>query len=208
MAACPVHRFERDGKVEAARRGQNTTVAISWLQAQRAPLIPLGWKITVATSATRSTMMTGRAVLLSTAFAALLAVLPVKVATAANWLELNFYLSGPRYEGVLPPCDHQRALHEIANRFNQRENVFWQRNLAILAFEKIRETAFRPWAANTIPRRFCSGIVHVTDGSTHTIHYSIGEDTEMVGHTWGVEWCVVGLDRNWAYSPACKMARP
>jgi hypothetical protein len=26
--------------------------------------------------------------------------------------------------------------------------------------------------------------------------------------TWGVEWCVVGLDRNWAYNPACKMARP
>jgi len=26
--------------------------------------------------------------------------------------------------------------------------------------------------------------------------------------TWGVEWCVVGLDRNWAYNPACKMAQP
>jgi hypothetical protein len=26
--------------------------------------------------------------------------------------------------------------------------------------------------------------------------------------TWGVEWCVVGLDRNWAYNPRCKMARP
>jgi hypothetical protein len=25
---------------------------------------------------------------------------------------------------------------------------------------------------------------------------------------WGVEWCVVGLDRNWAYNPACKMAQP
>jgi hypothetical protein len=30
----------------------------------------------------------------------------------------------------------------------------------------------------------------------------------MVGATWGVEWCVVGLDRNWAYNPACQMARP
>jgi len=26
--------------------------------------------------------------------------------------------------------------------------------------------------------------------------------------TWGVEWCVVGLDRNWAYNPTCKMAQP
>jgi hypothetical protein len=23
-----------------------------------------------------------------------------------------------------------------------------------------------------------------------------------------VEWCVVGLDRNWAYNPSCKAARP
>jgi hypothetical protein len=30
----------------------------------------------------------------------------------------------------------------------------------------------------------------------------------MVGATWGVEWCVTRLDRNWAYNPACKMARP
>jgi hypothetical protein len=154
-------------------------------------------------------MMTVRALLLSSALAAaLLAALPARMASAASWLELNFYMSGPRYEGVLPPCDYQSALNEIANRFNQRENVFWQRNLAILAFEKIRETAFRPWAANTIPRRFCSGIVHVNDGSTHAIHYSIAEDTEMIGHKWGVEWCVVGLDRNWAFNPACKMARP
>jgi hypothetical protein len=30
----------------------------------------------------------------------------------------------------------------------------------------------------------------------------------MIGMTWGVEWCVVGLDRNWAYNPICKMAQP
>ena len=30
----------------------------------------------------------------------------------------------------------------------------------------------------------------------------------MIGAYWGVEWCVVGLDRNWSYNPACKMARP
>ena len=29
-----------------------------------------------------------------------------------------------------------------------------------------------------------------------------------IGATFGVEWCVVGLDRNWAYNPFCKMAQP
>ena len=30
----------------------------------------------------------------------------------------------------------------------------------------------------------------------------------LLGAGWGVEWCVMGLDRNWAFNPACKMARP
>ena len=30
----------------------------------------------------------------------------------------------------------------------------------------------------------------------------------MIGASWGVQWCVIGLDRNWAYNPACKAAGP
>jgi hypothetical protein len=129
-------------------------------------------------------------------------------ATAASWLDMNFYLSGPRYDGALPPCDDPEALQKITKRFNQKEGTFWASDLIIVNFEKIRETAFRNWAANIIPRRFCSGIVEVSDGRKHTIHYSIAEDTGMIGASWGVEWCVVGLDRNWAYNPACNTARP
>ena len=137
-----------------------------------------------------------------------LAVASAQSAHAASWLEMNFYLSGPRYEGVVPPCDYPDALIKISSRFNERENNFWNTNLKIVAFERIRETAYRPWAANTIPRRFCSGLVEVSDGSKRAIHYSIAEDTGIIGSTWGVEWCVVGLDRDWAYNPACQMARP
>jgi len=137
-----------------------------------------------------------------------LAVASAQSARAASWLEMDFYLSGPRYEGVMPPCDYPDALIKISSRFNERENNFWNTNLKIVAFERIRETAYRPWAANTIPRRFCSGLVEVSDGSKRAIHYSIAEDTGIIGSTWGVEWCVVGLDRDWAYNPACQMARP
>ena len=55
---------------------------------------------------------------------------------------------------------------------------------------------------------FCTAVASVSDGSLHRVNYWIGEDTGMIGMTWGVEWCVVGLDRNWAYNPACKMAQP
>ena len=50
-----------------------------------------------------------------------------------------------------------------------------------MGFDQIRETAFRTWAPNTIPRRFCSAIVEVSDGRKHAIHYSIAEDTGMIG---------------------------
>ena len=149
-----------------------------------------------------------RTLVLGCAVAAALGALPVDKADAAGWLEMNFYLSGPRYEGVLPSCDADAALGKIVSRFNEKENKFWNTDLRILGFDKIRETAFRPWAANTIPRRYCSAVVDVSDGRKAPIHYSIAEDTGMIGMTWGVEWCVVGLDRNWAYNPACKMARP
>jgi hypothetical protein len=149
-------------------------------------LIPPGSAITVAADdAGRSPRMTGR--LLASMLAAALAVLPAGTAGAANWLEMNFYLSGPQYEGKLPPCDYRDALLKIAARFNERENMYWDTDLRVLNFERIRETPFRPWAANTIPRRFCSGIVEVSDGRKHTIQYSIAEDTGMIGASWGVE---------------------
>jgi hypothetical protein len=152
--------------------------------------------------------MASRACLIGVGFAAPLAIWQAGPADAASWLEMNFYLSGPRYEGVLPPCDAPEALSRISQRFNQKESQYWNSDLAILSFQRIRETAFRSWADNTIPRRFCSAVVEVSEGRKHAIHYSIAEDTGMIGARWGVEWCVVGLDRNWAYNPACEMVRP
>jgi hypothetical protein len=125
---------------------------------------------------------------------------------AASWLEKNFYLSGPRYDGFLPPCES--GLETIASRFALKESRFWNSDLQILGFERVRESAFSPWAEGTIPRRFCSAVALVSNGQKHAVYYWIGEDTGMIGANWGVEWCVVGLDRNWAYNPNCKMARP
>jgi len=127
---------------------------------------------------------------------------------AANLLELNFWLSGPKYDGVLPPCDYPEALNRIRERFGTKEERFWDSDLKIVQFDQVRETAFRPWVDGTIPRRFCSGVVLTSDGVRRPLHYSIGEGTGMIGAGWGVEWCVVGTDRNWAYNPHCRMARP
>jgi hypothetical protein len=127
---------------------------------------------------------------------------------AANFLELNFGLSGPRYDGTMPLCNDWMVTSEIQGRFSEKEGRFWNSALQISAIDEIRETALRPWHYAAIPRRFCQAVATVSDGTRRPIYYSVAESTGIIGVTWGVEWCVVGLDRNWAYNPTCKMARP
>ena len=127
-------------------------------------------------------------------------------AEAANPVELNFWLSGPRYDGRVKPCE--AALGTITNQFWEKESTFWNSSLRITAYGDIHETAFRPWQSDNIPRRYCSGNVMLSDGKMHAVHYSIIEDGGFAGFGQGVEWCVTGLDRNWAYNPGCRAAGP
>jgi hypothetical protein len=145
---------------------------------------------------------TGLGALLALAFA----FLALDQARAANPLELNFWLNGPRYDGNVAPCE--KALSTIVSQFQERESTYWNSSLAITSYGNIHETAFRPWQSDNIPRRYCSAQVMMTDGKVRPVHYSIIEDGGFAGFNQGVEWCVVGLDRNWAFNPACKAARP
>jgi hypothetical protein len=127
-------------------------------------------------------------------------------ALAANPLELNFWLFGPSYDGRVAVCE--KALGTISSQFQEKESTFWNSPLTIVGYGNIHETAFRPWESDNIPRRYCSGSVRLSNGAFHAIHYSIIEDGGFAGYGQGVEWCVVGLDRNWAYNPGCKAAGP
>jgi hypothetical protein len=152
--------------------------------------------------------MSLRSLLSGFALAGMLAGISPGGASAAEFWEKNFWLQGPLYDGRLPACDNQTALGHITSHFGEKEGVYWNSQLRIMGYENIHEVAYRAWAADAIPRRFCQGRVYMSDGTWHGIVYAIQEDTGMIGMTWGVEWCVVGLDRNWAYNPACKMAQP
>jgi len=152
--------------------------------------------------------MGGRMRTIPLALAALFVLALACWAQAASLLEKNFGLSGPRYDRWLPACDDGAALGRISARFAEKESRYWNSPLTIQGFERVRETAFRPWAHDTIPRRYCRAVALVSDGKPRPVYYWIGEDTGMIGFSWGVEWCVDGLDRNLAYHPHCKMARP
>jgi hypothetical protein len=140
-------------------------------------------------------------------FAAALALLAFSpAAEAANPLELNFWLSGPNYDGRLQECE--AVLGTITSQFQEKESTFWNSSLQITSYGQVRETAFRPWQSDNIPRRYCSAEAMLSDGRMRTVHYSIMEDGGFASIGQGVEWCVTGLDRNWAYNPNCRSARP
>ena len=142
------------------------------------------------------------------ALAAAFSVISLSQPRAASWWEMNFWLSGPRYDRVMPTCDFRPALDQIISDFRSKEFRFWKTDLRIVGIEDIHETATLPWAAQSIPRRFCSGTALINDGVKRQMFYSFAEGTGMIGAGWGVNFCVVGLDRNDAYNPNCRAAQP
>ena len=66
-----------------------------------------------------------------TAALALLASSPA--AQAANPLELNFGLFGPKYDGRVAECE--RALSTIASQFQEKEGKFWN---SALTYHRLR----------------------------------------------------------------------
>jgi hypothetical protein len=127
-------------------------------------------------------------------------------AQAASFLEKGIWLWGPSYDSQVPPCE--ALLDKLSARFAEKERRFWNSTLEIRGFTNVREIAFRPWESGNIPRRFCTAQAAISDGKIRTVNFSVIEDGGFASIGAGVEFCVVGLDRNWAYNPACRMARP
>ncbi len=107
---------------------------------------------------------------------------------------------------ALPLCGD--ALGKAANRFASKERIYWNSSLAIGAAREVREVAVNPWGPYFIPRRFCTAYVAMNDGLERRIDYVIVAGSGFAGVGYNVEVCVSGLDRNLAYAPDCKMARP
>jgi hypothetical protein len=112
------------------------------------------------------------------------------------------------YSGYLPSCDDPRVLSRIQDRFAQKESEYWNSALKIVDYDRVRETGYRSTGADYIPRRYCTARAIINDDKRREVVYWIGEDLGMIGWGFGVEWCVIGLDRNWAYGPACRAAQP
>ena len=112
------------------------------------------------------------------------------------------------YDGVLPACEASSVLGEIESSFKSREKSYWDSDLVILSFQNMQEIGYRPMGADLVPRRYCRASVVTSDQKIRDLSYSIGEREGLIGFTWGTEWCVAGLDRNYAFGLECRSARP
>lgn len=111
-------------------------------------------------------------------------------------------------DASLPECTDPVVLNNISSNFQLKERRFWNSDLQILEFERVQQTAWRPWGLDMIPRRYCTGTVIVSDGYRHKVNFSIREDLGFIGMGWSADFCVDGFDRHYAYAPHCKQAAP
>ncbi len=112
------------------------------------------------------------------------------------------------YSADLPACDDSGVLARISDRFAQKESGYWNSPLQIGGYDRVREIGFRSNGLGYIPRRYCVARALDSDSKERTVIYDIEESLGMIGWGYGVEWCVVGLDRDLAYAPACGALRP
>jgi hypothetical protein len=138
----------------------------------------------------------------------LLSLLALSTASPAHDVTLPAEEWVKSYDGDTPSCDDPEVLRTIQYRFIQRETGYWKSDLRINQIDRIGQVASRPWGADFIPRRFCHARATLNNDRRHTLTYSIIEDGSIMGITWGVQWCVVGLDRNMHFAPECRAARP
>jgi hypothetical protein len=108
----------------------------------------------------------------------------------------------------LPACHDAAVLGEVIGSFASREGTYWGGRLQLAGIDRVRETAFRPWGASFVPRRFCTARAHVSDGHLRRVNYLVREVHGAFGNSWEVTWCVVGLDRHRSYAPRCEQATP
>ena len=112
------------------------------------------------------------------------------------------------YAGIVKACEDPSAIGYIQGAFAARESEYWHSGLSIVAMDDVREIGFRSNGLDYIPRRYCVARALLSNQKVRMVSYAIVEAGGSIGFTDNVVWCVDGLDRNDAFAPGCKMARP
>jgi hypothetical protein len=111
-----------------------------------------------------------------------------------------------RAPAYLPRCNDPVVTARIDAEYRGRH---WAGVIAPVFILSARDTNPKYWPQADMPRRFCEAIITPPSGAGrpsyypkhYPIYYAIIADGQL-------EWCVVGLDRPWAYDQRCRLARP
>jgi len=107
-----------------------------------------------------------------------------------------------------PMCDNPSVLRRVSSHFNQAEAEYWHTGDRLAQITRAREIAFKDWQPTMIARRYCAGSAYLSDGRQYDLVYWIRSEQGFAGVGWGVQFCLVGRDREYAYAPVCRMLRP
>lgn len=123
----------------------------------------------------------------------------------------NFtFYSSPHRAGPWdgPACDADAVTRHIIGRFNRVEKEYWGRGLRMAAVAGAHEDETRQWDPPLIAARYCNATAYFSDGSRRELVYWVRSEQGFAGVGWGLQYCVIGLDQQMAYAPACRMLRP
>ena len=108
--------------------------------------------------------------MLNRAIFGLLAVLllPTLARAAGGPAELNQYdvpaeARWAPFFATMPACDDGGVLSTISGRFGQTQQEFWNSQLGIGGFDRVREIGFRANGLAYIPRRYCIARAAMTE---------------------------------------------
>ena len=76
----------------------------------------------------------------------------------------------------MPACEDSGVLSTISGRFAGTQREFWNSNLAIAGFDRVREIGFRSNGLSYIPRRYCVARAAMSDQKQRTVVYDVGTE--------------------------------
>lgn len=108
-------------------------------------------------------------------------------------------------------CHDEKMLKRIVKRFRiQAREVHHNEGLEIVDIHEISQKRYLPQdvhKSRPIARRYCTGHVHLSNGSKRKIWFLIEGGAGFASYSDNVEFCISGLDRWNVYNSACRVLR-
>lgn len=116
------------------------------------------------------------------------------IATIFTVLFLSGSKNAHSSSAVFPQCTSPSVEKRIVKVFNKIEKKQWQRGFDLNALTQMHEHRTVQWKDSDILRRYCNATARFSNGRKRQVYYLIESNGGFVGRTWGVTYCVSGLD--------------